>query len=139
MDADTTIIKTALTVAKDSPLNIFEYDTDILSLLIHHMTNMYNIYIKNVEKEHRREFCSITDILNALENHVIKYLVLSHSFTGCDITSAIHNFWKTSIFKKLKDSDIGDVFYEEFKATEEIDNACIRFFEKMYLHSDRLP
>ena len=27
MDADTTIIKTALTVAKDSPLNIFAYDT----------------------------------------------------------------------------------------------------------------
>ena len=38
MDADTTIIKTVLTVAKDSP--VIANDKDILSLLIHHMTVM---------------------------------------------------------------------------------------------------
>ena len=144
MDTDTTIIKTALTVAKDSPVNVFADDTDILSLLIHHMTNsstdMYNIYITNVKKEQRRECYNVTDILNALENHVIKYLLFAHAFTGCDTTSAIHNFGKTSIFKKLKDSvaltNIGDDFYEEFKTPEEIGNACIHFFEKMYPPSE---
>ena len=54
MDAETTIIKTALTAAKDSPVNVFADDTDILSLLIHHITNsstdMYNIYITNIKK-----------------------------------------------------------------------------------------
>ena len=147
MDADTTIIKAALTVAKDSPVNVFADDTDILSLLIHHMANsftyMYNIYITNVKKEQRRECYNVTDILNALENHVIKYLLFAHAFTGCDTTSAIHNFGKTSIFKKLKDSvalrNIGDVFYEEFKAPEEISNACIHLFEKMCSPSDQLP
>ena len=104
VDADTTIIKTALTVAK--------------------------------EKRNKEENVTDIDILNALENHVIKYLLFAHAFTGCDTTSAIHNFGKTSIFKKLKDSvaltNIGDVFYEKFKMPEEIDNACINFFEKMY-------
>ena len=76
MDADTTIIKTALTTATDFPVNVFAYDTDILSLLIHHITNsstdMNNNYIINVKKEQRRECYNVTDILNALENHVIK-------------------------------------------------------------------
>ena len=49
MDADTRIIKTALTAAKDSPVHALTDDTDILSLLIYHMrnssTDMYNIYI----------------------------------------------------------------------------------------------
>ena len=38
MNVDTTIVKTALTAAKDSPVNVFADDTDVLSLLIHHMT-----------------------------------------------------------------------------------------------------
>ena len=147
MDAGTTIIKTTLTAAKDSPVNVFADDTDILSLLIHHMTNsstdVYNIYITNVKKEQRRECYNVTDTLNALENHVIKYLLFAHAFTGCDTTSAINNFGKTSLFKKLKDSvaltNIGDVFYEEFKTPEEIGNACTRFFEKMYSPSYQLP
>ena len=49
MDTGTTIIKTALTAAKDFPVYALAVDTDILSLLIYHMTNsstdMYNIYI----------------------------------------------------------------------------------------------
>ena len=71
-----------------------------------------------------------------------KYLFLANLFTSCD-TSAIDNFGKTSIFKKLKDSaaltNIGDIFYKEFKTPEEIGNACIHFFEKMYSPYDQLP
>ena len=67
----------------------------------------------------------------------------AHAFTGCDTTSAINNFGKTSIFKKLKDfvalTSIGDVSYEEFKAPEEIRNTCTYFFERIYSPSDRLP
>ena len=106
MDADTTIIEIALTIAKDSPVNVFANDTAIQSLLIHHMTNsytdMYNRYIINVKKEQRREYYNVTDILNTLENHVIKYLLFALAFTGCDATSAIHNFGKTSIFNNSK-------------------------------------
>ena len=42
MDTDTTIVKTALTAAKDSPVHALADDTDILSLLIYHMTNGQN-------------------------------------------------------------------------------------------------
>ena len=90
MDAETIIIKTALISAKDSPVNVFADDTDILSLRIHHMTNsftdVYNIYIPNVKKEQRRECYHVTHILNALENHVIKYLLFAHTSTDCDTT-----------------------------------------------------
>ena len=41
-DTDTTIVKTALTAAKDSPVHALADDTDILSLLIYHMTNGQN-------------------------------------------------------------------------------------------------
>ena len=50
MDTGTTIIKTELISVKDFPVNVFSDDTDILLLLIHHMTNsstdMYNTYYK---------------------------------------------------------------------------------------------
>ena len=69
--------------------------------------------------------------------------MFAHALTGCDATSALKNFRKTFIFKKLRDSialtNIGDVFYEEFKTHEEIDNACIHFFEEMFLLSDQMP
>ena len=72
----------------------------------------------------------------------IKYLLFAHAFTGCETPSVIHNFGKTYIFRKLKDSvaltNIGDVFYEEFKMPEEVSNACIHFFEKMCSPSDQL-
>ena len=57
--ADTAIIKTALTIAKESLVNVFTDDTNIFSLLIHHITNnstnMYNIYVTNVKKEQSGE------------------------------------------------------------------------------------
>ena len=106
MDADTAIIKTTLTAAKDSPVNVFADGNDILSLLIHQMTNsstdMYNINKINVKKEQRRECYNVTDILNALENHLIKYLFFAHAFTGCDTTSAIHNFGKIPYSRNSK-------------------------------------
>ena len=72
-----------------------------------------------------------------------KYLLSANAFTGCDTTSSIHNFRRASIFKKLDDffalANTEDVFYEEFKAPEEIGNACVYLFEMMYSPSDRLP
>ena len=69
--------------------------------------------------------------------------MFAHAFTRCDTTSAVHNFGKTSIFKKLKDSvaltNIGNFFYVEFEAPVVIGNACIHLFEKMYSPSDQLP
>ena len=99
------------------------------------------------EMKHLKEFAKNTQtflIITLLISLYLmdKYLFLAHPFTSCE-TSAIDNFGKTSIFKKLKDSaaliNIGDIFYKEFKTPEEIENACIHFFEKMYSPSDQLP
>ena len=49
MEADKTIIKTALTAVKDASVNVFADDTDILSLLSHHRTNnSTDMYKENV-------------------------------------------------------------------------------------------
>ena len=85
--------------------------------------------------------------LNTLENHVIKYLMFAHAFTGCDTTSAIHNFGTNSIFRKLKDpvalTNIGNALYEELqtkKIPEEKEiSFCLHFFETMYSPPDQLP
>ena len=54
MDADATVIKAAPIAAKDSQVHVFVDETDILSLLIHHMANsftdVYNIYARNRKK-----------------------------------------------------------------------------------------
>ena len=36
-----------------------------------------------------------------LNEDIIRYLLFAHAFTGCDTTSTIHKFGKTTIFKKL--------------------------------------
>ena len=65
MDTGTTIIKTELISVKDFPVNVFSDDTDILLLLIHHMTNsstdMYNIYYKNEKNVNR---CNTKNVKN---------------------------------------------------------------------------
>ena len=54
-------------------------------------SNDIYIYITNVKKEQQRKECyNVTNVLNPLENHEIKYLLFAHAFTGFDITSAIH-------------------------------------------------
>lgn len=59
--------------------------------------------------------------------------MFAHMFIGCNITSAIHNFCKTSVFKKLQNSavlrDIADNLYKECKLSDETGNALYHFMK----------
>ena len=68
MDKDTTIIKIALTAAKVFPVNVFANDTDIL-FMTNSCTDMYDTYKTNVKQDQITECHSVTNILNALQNH----------------------------------------------------------------------
>ena len=93
-DADTSIIKESLTVAKRSPVTIFSDDADILCLLIHHVacdSSLKEIFLTNMTKKKgkQREYYKVSDVLNKPENAASKdFILFAHAFTGCDTTSA---------------------------------------------------
>ena len=144
-DADTSIVKEALTMAKNSSVTVLSDDTDVLCLLIHHVAkdpSLKGIFLADMtrKKGQQREYYKISEITNKC-TQFSQYLLFAHAFTGCDTTSAIHNFGKTAIFNKVKDSttlkSIIHKFYEE-NFPEEIGNATIRFFELLHSSSDSL-
>ena len=73
-----------------------------------------------------RECVSIRKVIQEMDENTLRYLLFAHAFTECDTTSAIHRFWKVSIFKKLQNvnlAQIAKVFYEDGK---------FRFFELLH-------
>ena len=109
-DADTTIVKESLMVAKGSPVTIFPDDTDILCLLVHHAANdpsLHDIFLTNMtrKKEKSREHYCISDVVKKADNVPLHDVILfAHAFTGCDTTSAVHMLRKTTILKRIQDS-----------------------------------
>ena len=105
-DKDITITKIALNTVQDSSVIIFSDNADILSKLIHHMstsTIIQNIYVINLtRKEELKSEChNVREVTEVLEKPIITYLLFPHMFIGCSTTCLIHNFCKTSVFKKL--------------------------------------
>ena len=134
-DADTSIVKEALTMAKNSMVTVLSDDTDVLSFLVHHVSkdpSLKEIFLGDMtrKKGQQRQYYRITDT-TAKYRRFCQYLLFAHAFTGCDTTSAIHNFGKTAIYQKIEASpalqSIIGQFYEE-TSPEEIGNATIRFF-----------
>ena len=148
-DADTTIVKEALAVALDAPVTVFSDDTDILCLLVHHANKMSRNKLRNIlltdmtkKKKQQREYYNVKDVIDKFYADVVDYLLFAHAFTGCDTTSAIHMFGKTSIFRKLSASSalrsIADNFYNDLISPQEVGNATIRFFESLHSASDNM-
>ena len=135
-DADTTIVKEAVQLSKKAPVTVYADDTDILCLLVHHFPTAENpIYLANMKRKGNanRECFNIEDIVK--NSNTIKHILFAHAFTGCDTTSAIYNFGKTSIIMKLQGdrqlTEIASVFYENQKSPQEVGNASIQIFEKL--------
>jgi hypothetical protein len=143
-DADTTIVKVALNLSETGPVTVFADDTDILCLLLHHYKSVdpsNKMYLTSmIRKQNRQRECyNIGEIIDNTAENIINNVLFAHAFTGCDTTSAIHNFGKTSIFRKLEAEDLcsaASTFYEDDKSPDEIGNASIRFFQ--LLHSSTL-
>ena len=124
-EADTTIVKVALKYSKEQPVIVYADDTDILSMLLHHYYNapdLKDIFPTEMTRksDHQQRKCySIRKIISQLPKRgeaTFPCLLLAHAFNGCDATSAMYRFGKTSIFKKLKISkrvrNVADVLYK---------------------------
>ena len=49
-----------------------------------------------------RVFYRLHDIIDSVDSLIIKFILFAHYFTGCDTTSAIHEFVKLAIVSKLR-------------------------------------
>ena len=95
-DADISIVQLALDEARESAVEVRAEDTDILVMLIHHITDQ-SIFIttaKNVSY-------NLAKLKEALPEKYRKYLLFLHSFSGCDTVSAISGFSKPTLLQKL--------------------------------------
>ena len=132
--------------AEHSDITVFSDDADVLCLLVHHNEKSptdHNVHLKNMirKKNKQRKCIRVKDVVEKSGDHIAEYLLFAHAFTGCDTTSAIYKFGKTSLFKKLSTSSTlkkpAATFYED-KLPEEVGNVCIRFFELLHSPSESL-
>ena len=68
-DADTTIVKVAIQMARVQDVIVYSDDTDVLSLLVHHCyqtSNLSNVYIMNMTRksDQRRKCYLVTDVID---------------------------------------------------------------------------
>ena len=75
-------------------------DTDVALLLLYHWNDtMADIKITS---ERTKTTSSIKSSINSHLTLLKPYLLVLHSWTGCDTTSAIHMKGKTSLLKKIE-------------------------------------
>ena len=133
-DADTAIVKFALN-SKEQSVIVYADDTNIISLLLHHYHNKPNledIFLTAMTRksDHQQsKYYSIRGIINQLLKRLFAPV-----FTGCDTTSAVYQFGKTSIFKKLKLKTSKKYCRHLQKWTKSTNNwyCSIYFFFKLY-------
>ena len=122
-NADTAIVKFALKYSKEQSVIVYADDTNIPSLLLHHYYNTPNlkdIFLTEMtrESDHQQsKYYSVREVFSQLLKRgepMFPHLLFAHAFTGSDSTSAIYQFGKTSIFKKLRNSkwvrNIADIY-----------------------------
>ena len=103
-DADTLIVKTALEIASTGQsVLVVANDTDVLVLLLYHFKpHIGEIFFRSEVPSRRINRCvtvSVAQISQTLGATAVSKLLLMHSFSGCDTTSALYGHGKRSIFR----------------------------------------
>ncbi|CAH1106595.1 unnamed protein product [Psylliodes chrysocephalus] len=100
-DADTLIVRTALTLAEEKHVTDVADDTNILVLLIYHNTR--NICLQSSTfRDRKRDIKSMQHILS--ENGC-KIILISHALTGCDNTSSLFGKSKSAAYRRFWKSE----------------------------------
>ena len=95
-DADSTIVETAREIAQKNlgPVTVVADDTDIVVMLVHHMSEVYYLH------ERWSKAWSVKHASS--RNAIIKeHLLFLHSWTGCDTTSTVLDKGKVVCILKL--------------------------------------
>ena len=133
-DADTLIVSKALEMAAQEPVQIVAEDTDILCMLVHHISTVANDILFRT-KTASYSTLVINQNLPENENRV---LLFAHAFSGSDTTSRISGFGKVRLLKKLANSHapanaIGQLL-DTSTVKDDVCSAGISLFKYIYGH-----
>lgn len=132
-DADTLIVKTALSIAEERHTTVVADDTDILVLLLYHSCK--NISMQSAtHSDHVRDIQAMQE---SIGEEGCKVLLFAHALTGCDTTSALFGKSKTSAFQHICKSETlrnwGSVFgCQEIMSTDEIIDIGCKVLVSLY-------
>ena len=112
-DADCLIVKTTLDVAASSTTVLIGEDTDLLVLLLYHVTdNLHGVYF--MPSGRKAKLWDIKTARAKIATETCKRLLFAHAISGCDTTSRMMNIGKSLPVKLLRKSrlfqKIADVF-----------------------------
>ena len=118
-------------VVQGHKVNVVADDTDVLVLLMYHWKhNMANIYFLSEANASQKKTMTVWKIrdLNAKAGEtIISHLLFLHAWSGCDTTSATYGQGKTSLLKKIKESnEIKEIslLISQYDATAEKGKQC---------------
>ena len=94
-DADTSVVKTAVSDASEETVEVRAEDGDIMIMLVHHITPGHFPVIFTTSKGRYL----ISDIQEKLTAEEKRYSLFVHAFTGCDTVSSVFGFSKEKRFK----------------------------------------
>ena len=132
-DADTKIVSTALTAAKEHPTTVVADDTDIAVMLLYHWEDkMSPIYFL---QERGKKCWSIKNLQCEIAS-IKPYLLFIHAWSGCDTTSALFGKGKPSFLKLVSKSKqlqkASDVMNDFWATREEVSESAMLTFASIY-------
>lgn len=103
-DADVLIVQKAIESANSKDTVLVGDDTDLLVLLLYHLTSTsYNLFLAPEPKKNAKQ--RVWNIKQAREDLGLfscKHILFQHALMGCDTTSRLFGIGKGSILKKFK-------------------------------------
>ena len=107
-------------------------DTDVALLLVFHWKPLLHEITFTSEKK----YWNIRDVVSALQDSFRSHIMVLHTFTGCDTTSAIYAKGKTSFLKKIfasnKIRDAMEVISDPWAKPSEVGDAGQKLLLNMY-------
>ena len=105
-DADRLIVKVALEKARLSHTVLLGEDTDLLILLLFHLTPQHWPVFFGSSKSglNQAKIWDIQKVQNELGSSLCQQLLFVHAISGCDTTSALYGLGKVIFFRKAKKS-----------------------------------
>ena len=105
-DEGTEIVKHALNFALEGTVEVRAEDADILILLVYHYDDKIHNHLFFATS--KGSFC-INEIVKSLPDHKKKYILMCHSFTGCDTVSSFYGFSKEKPFERICNGNLDPI------------------------------
>lgn len=135
-DADVEIVQTAVEISEKFSTTIVTQDVDVLVLMIAYALPDKPILLLKppIGRVKRKVFSSLT--LQQEHVNVKEYILLVHSFSGCDSTSAIYGKGKKQLLKLVEKNNLlmecVSIFNSHRSTANEIEKAGERLFLSLY-------